>query len=161
MRTCPGRDGKVTWLDPGSHLRPSNWELCPLWTSTVFCMVFPTSFSWIVTGKVDVSYTLHVRFWQTAFCLGKFRDLAAVLAINVKGFLCWNLVSLTRKSPTTCVGFSGGANDKEAICQCRWCKRLRFYSWVGKIPWRRAWQPSPGFLPGESYGQRSLVGYSP
>ena len=34
-------------------------------------------------------------------------------------------------------------------------------SWVGKIPWRRAWQPTPVFLPGESYGQRSLAGYSP
>ena len=34
-------------------------------------------------------------------------------------------------------------------------------SWVGKIPWRRAWQPTPVFLPGESHGQRSLVGYSP
>ena len=33
--------------------------------------------------------------------------------------------------------------------------------WVGKIPWKRAWQPTPGFLPGESPGQRSLVGYSP
>ena len=30
-----------------------------------------------------------------------------------------------------------------------------------KIPWRRAWQPTPVFLPGESHGQRSLVGYSP
>ena len=33
--------------------------------------------------------------------------------------------------------------------------------WVGKIPWRRAWQPTPVFLPGESHGQGSLVGYSP
>ena len=33
--------------------------------------------------------------------------------------------------------------------------------WVRKIPWRRAWQPTPVFLPGESHGQRSLVGYSP
>ena len=32
---------------------------------------------------------------------------------------------------------------------------------VGKIPWRRAWQPTPVFLPGESHGQRSLAGYSP
>ena len=32
---------------------------------------------------------------------------------------------------------------------------------VGKIPWRRAWQPTPVFLPGESRGQRSLAGYSP
>ena len=38
-------------------------------------------------------------------------------------------------------------------------------TWVrsrgGKIPWRRAWQPPPVFLPGESHGHRSLVGYSP
>jgi len=33
--------------------------------------------------------------------------------------------------------------------------------WVRKIPWRRAWQLSPVFLPGEPYGQRSLMGYSP
>ena len=31
----------------------------------------------------------------------------------------------------------------------------------GKIPWKRAWQPTPVFLPGESQGQRSLLGYSP
>ena len=36
-----------------------------------------------------------------------------------------------------------------------------FDPWVGKIPWRRKWQPTPVFLPGESHGQRSLVGYSP
>ena len=35
-----------------------------------------------------------------------------------------------------------------------------FNPWVGKIPWTRKWQPTPVFLPGESHGQRSLVGYS-
>jgi len=38
--------------------------------------------------------------------------------------------------------------------------RRGFDSWVGKIPWRRKWQPTPVFLLGESHGQRSLVGYS-
>ena len=38
--------------------------------------------------------------------------------------------------------------------------RPGFYSWVRKIPWRRKWQPTLVFLPGESHGQRSLVGYS-
>ena len=33
--------------------------------------------------------------------------------------------------------------------------------WVGKIPWRREWQPTPVLLPGGSHGQRSLAGYSP
>ena len=40
------------------------------------------------------------------------------------------------------------------------CKRPEFDPWVGKIPCKRAWQPTPVFLPGESHGQRSLVGYS-
>ena len=48
-------------------------------------------------------------------------------------------------------------SGKEAVCQCRRCP---FDPWVEKIPWRR-WQPTPVFLPGISYGQRSLVGYSP
>ena len=36
-----------------------------------------------------------------------------------------------------------------------------FNPWVGKIPWRRKWQPTPVFFPGKSHGQRSLVVYSP
>ena len=39
--------------------------------------------------------------------------------------------------------------------------RPEFDPWIGKIPWRRKWQPSPVLLPGKSHGQRSLVGYSP
>ena len=39
--------------------------------------------------------------------------------------------------------------------------RLGFDPWVGKIPWRRHWPPTPVFLPGRSHGQRSLAGYSP
>ena len=52
-------------------------------------------------------------------------------------------------------------SGKESACQGRRCKRCRFDLWVGKIPWRRKWQPSPVFLHGKSHGQRSLVGYSP
>ena len=36
-----------------------------------------------------------------------------------------------------------------------------FDPWVGQIPWRRAWQVTPVFLPGESHGQRNLAGCSP
>ena len=48
--------------------------------------------------------------------------------------------------------------SKESTCQCGRC---RFNPWVRKIPWRRAWQPTPVFLSGESHGQRSLAGCSP
>ena len=40
-------------------------------------------------------------------------------------------------------------------------RETHIFPWVGKIPWRRKWQPTPVFLPGESHGQRILVGYSP
>ena len=40
-------------------------------------------------------------------------------------------------------------------------RRPGFDPWVGKIPWRRKWQPTPVFMPGESHGQRSQVGYRP
>ena len=41
------------------------------------------------------------------------------------------------------------------------CKRHEFDPWMGRIAWRRAWQPTPVFLPGESHKQRSLAGCSP
>ena len=44
---------------------------------------------------------------------------------------------------------------------CLQCGRPGFNSWVGKIPWRRQWQPTPALLPGKSHGQRSLISYSP
>ena len=48
-------------------------------------------------------------------------------------------------------------SGKEPTCQCR---RHVFDPWVGKIPWRREWQPPPVFLPGDFHGLRSLAGYS-
>ena len=52
----------------------------------------------------------------------------------------------------------GWHSGKESVCQYRRCKRCGFDSWVGKMPWRRKWQPTPVFLPGKCHGQRSLVG---
>ena len=48
------------------------------------------------------------------------------------------------------MGFPGGASGKKPACRCRRHKRPGFDPWVGKTPWRRAWQPTPVFLPGES-----------
>ena len=51
-------------------------------------------------------------------------------------------------------GLSWWLGCKESTCQCR---RHRFDPWVGKIPWRREWQPTPVMLPGKSHGQKSLA----
>ena len=55
------------------------------------------------------------------------------------------------------MGLPWWLSGKESACQCR---RWEFHLWVGKI-WRRKCLPTPVFLPGESHGQRILVGYSP
>ena len=51
-------------------------------------------------------------------------------------------------------------SGKESTNACQ-CRRCRFNIWVGKIPWRRKWQATPVFLPGEPHGQRSLLGHCP
>ena len=48
-------------------------------------------------------------------------------------------------------------SGKESACQCR---RRGFDPWVRKVPWRRKWQPTRVFLPGESHRWRNLAGYS-
>jgi len=50
-------------------------------------------------------------------------------------------------------GFPSGSDGKESVCQCRRCM---FDPWVGKIPWRREWQPTPVFLPGESHHRGAI-----
>ena len=54
-------------------------------------------------------------------------------------------------------GFPSWHSRKEPTCQCRRCW---FDPWVGKIFWRRKWQSTPVFLPGEFLWQRNLEGYS-
>ena len=76
----------------------------------------------------------------------------------------WLSINLTYNSPHLNNEFRASQVElvvKEPACQCRGHKRCRFDPWVGKTPWRRAGQPTPVFLPGESHGQRSLAGYSP
>ena len=55
-------------------------------------------------------------------------------------------------------GLPRRCSGKESACQCR---RQGFDPWIRKIPWRRKWQPTSVFLPGEVVGQRSLVDYRP
>ena len=76
-------------------------------------------------------------------------------------FLAPVIIFVYLATPHSLWGFLGGTSGKEPACQCRRCKRHGFSPWVGTIPWRRVWHPTPVFLPGESHGQRSLQGYSP
>ena len=70
----------------------------------------------------------------------------------VKIFLSTGGTNFTKYS------FPVGSDSKESACNTR---KPRLDPWVRKIPWRRAWQPTPVFLPGEFHGQRSLAGNNP
>ena len=56
------------------------------------------------------------------------------------------------------LGLPWWLRGKESTCQCRRCE---FDPWVGKMPWKRKWQPTPIVLPEKFHGQRSPVGFSP
>ena len=75
-------------------------------------------------------------------------------------FLKYLFINLAALHISCCVlGFPGGTSGKEFACNAGDVTDV-FDPWVGKVPWRRAWQPTPVFLPGESHGQKSLASYS-
>ena len=96
-------------------------------------------------------WLIHVNVWQKPLQYCKVISLQ-LIKINEKKIM---------KVFVYCPVFPGGASGKIPTCQCRRHKKKGFNTWVGKIPWRRAWQHTPVFLPGESHGQRSLMSYSP
>ena len=92
-------------------------------------------------------------FWKSRGFSARRRGwLSALLTISYKK----KTGKLDMRAPA--VGLPWWISGNESTCQCR---RPRFDPWVRKIPWRRKWQPTPVFLPGESHGQRILAGYSP
>ena len=72
-----------------------------------------------------------------------------------KNSFIWGVPKGERAFPRS---FSGGPDGKEYTCNAGDPGSIPGF---GNIPWRREWQPTPEFLPGESHGQRRLAGYSP
>ena len=101
------------------------------------------------------------RAWQPtpAFLPGKSHEQR-----SLAGYSPWGRKrvrhDLATKPPPP-IGIPRWNSGKESTYHCKRQKRHGFDPWVGKILWRRKWQPTPVFLPGESQRRRSLVGYSP
>ena len=105
----------------------------------------------------------RVLAWvATSFCRGSSwpRDRTQVSHIVGRHFTIWATREAKRPSSPTHPGFKLSqlflglprwCCGQETARQCRRLKRHGFNPWVGKIPWRRAWQPTPVFLPGESH----------
>ena len=84
------------------------------------------------------------RAWRT-FCMVKDRDLCL---LHTSCCHIWYLLQIE-------TGLPWKLSSEESTCQCWRHRRCEFDPWVGKTPWRRKWQPTPVFLPGESHGRRS------
>ena len=72
----------------------------------------------------------------------------------------WGILFSANNKSYSIQGFQGGAGSKEPLSNAR-DLRSGLDPWIGKIPWRRNWQPTSVFLPREPRGQKRLVGYSP
>ena len=83
------------------------------------------------------------------------KNIKTIAGRQQAGFSLWTIVCRSRVFPSRCLVLAQTVKNLPAM------QETRFDPWVGKIPWRRAWLPSPALLPGESHGQRSLTGYSP
>ena len=93
-----------------------------------------------------------MRFFRQGYWSGLPFPSSGVVFLNYETFVFYQIIKLT------CVFWASQLlHGKESICQHRKCNKCRFDPWFKMIPWRKKWQPSPVFLP----GQRSLVSYSP
>ena len=94
--------------------------------------------------------------WAAIYGVAQSQTWLTWLSSSSSSRNCWYIDVLLLDKPSR--ELPRWTNGKESTCQC---KRHRFDPWVGKISWRRAWQPTPVFLPGESHGHRSPAGFSP
>ena len=132
------------------------------------------SFSIIPSNEYSGLISFRINWFDLLAVQGTFKSLLQHHSSKASNLWCsaFFIVQLSHSYMTTgktihicyilkvCLAgvvFPASSDSKESAFQCR---RPRFDPWVGKIPWRREWLPTPVFLPGESHGQRSLVGYS-
>ena len=107
---------------------------------------------------------LQHPFWLVCACLYSLKNILKITCMGYAYVIkSWNHVSimpllLNSVVASYLLGFPGGSDSKESACNVG---RPRFNPRVGKIPWRRKWQPTSIFLPGEFHGMKSLAGYSP
>ena len=110
-----------------------------------------------IKGLEGSRHSESLRGWL--FQLAHSSDTSmSTLTVSVASHLDSDLQDSLFIAGNTTPGLPWWLRGKESACQYR---RGRLDPCVRKIPWRRKWQSIPIFLPGKSYGQRGLVGYSP
>ena len=121
--------------------------------------------SWLTVSRRFALATWHLphawvrgKFQRTAFPMSQSFMNLHIIPYKRLGHADTNSQLLILYFSMGREGFPGGTSGKEPTCQYRSHKGRQFDLWVRKIPWRRAWQPTPVVSPGESHGWRSLAG---
>ena len=146
----------------GKKLVASRVKSCHLlkWKFIRSCLTMEFLSSLFHSTILYFAADVYVLFWGTMVLILNY-SLPRTMIFKLFGPKLTEITEIHLISSLCTHTRPGGASGEEPACQGRRENRCRFDPWAGKIPWRRAWQPSPVFLPGESHGQRSLVGYSP
>ena len=140
--TCFG--DKMCWcLRCGLLSVPQTHELCPISELRGFLLCFS-----------QFSASLSLLSLPTTHSLSFSNVLLNWIFAWPRSFSSFNILHMTN-------GLPRWSRGKETACQCIRLRRRGFSPQVGMILWNRKWQPTPVFLPGESHGHRSLMGYSP
>ena len=107
-----------------------------------FCLSFLPDYKFLEKDLIllptKYKYIVHVSLNTVEF--DKLQNLIGLIV-----FIKFDIFFFSPK-----MGFLGGTSGKESVCQFRRHERCRFDPWVGKIRWRRKWQPTPVFLTGKS-----------
>ena len=112
---------------------------------------FLTSGSFLMSQFFASGGQSRPKYWSFSFNINPSNEYSGLISFRM-GWL-----DLFSEHLASAMGFPGGSEVKASAWNAG---DPGFNPWVGKIPWRRKWQPTPIFLPGESHGWRSLVGYS-
>ena len=144
----------------------------PKYWSFSFCISPSNEYSGLISFRIDWFDLIAVQgtlksllqhhsskaslLWCSAFFMVQLSHLymttGKTIALSVQTFVGKVMSLLFSMLFRFVYGFPGGASGQELACQCRRPKRQGFSPWVGNIPWRKAWQPTLVFLPGESHG---------
>ena len=135
--------------------------------SASICKLLASSQPATLLGRLASIYTQSIhpggvwKGWSPSFLITRpfswnvcHRNLVTRL-LSFSSPLTWDCVWT---KPPSLVGFPGDSLSEESACNAGdhlQCRRPKFNAWVGKIPWRRAWQPIPVFLPGEFHLHRT------
>ena len=115
-------------------------------THTYIYVIITRGVGWGRGGRLKTVWYKYNYGWFVLLYSRNHDNIVEQFSSNLKKYIFLNAIIIYS-------GLPWWLSSKESACQCR---RPGFDPWVGKIPWRREWQPTPVFLPAKSQGQRSL-----